>query len=216
MPDTVFIYALNDLTTGRTRYIGKALDSEKRLRWHLTPSRLKGHTHKNCWIRSLAVPPVLEVLDEVPFSQADFWEREYIRLYRGLFSDLTNTTDGGEGGATTRGRKASVEEGARRSMTTRGCLSPRYGKTNSPEWCAKHSADMLGTKNPNFGKRRTPEQNARQSAAMTGRKYSGERLAQMKVTFAGENNPMFGRKHSLETKEKIRLKALGRRREGNF
>src|SRR5882672_8106291 len=44
-PETVFIYALNDPTTGRTRYVGKAEDFTRRYKVHTRPKDTD-HTHK--------------------------------------------------------------------------------------------------------------------------------------------------------------------------
>lgn len=96
--NTVFIYALNDPRTGRTRYVGKAKDPADRFKKHLV--QIKKRSHRVHWLKelmSLGMKPVLEVLDEVPANQWEFWEKEYIRLYRALFPDLTNGTDGGDG-----------------------------------------------------------------------------------------------------------------------
>lgn len=44
-----------------------------------------------------------------------------------------------------------------------------------------------------------------------GRKLSEERIKQIKVLTSGENNGMFGKKHSQDSKDKIRIKAKGRK-----
>lgn len=106
MSDTVFIYALNCPVTGRTRYVGKANDPFSRYEKHLDNNKSE-RTHKASWIRSLfkiGRSPILEVLDEVPESEWQFWECEWIRLYRALGFDLTNGTDGGDGARGTKGR----------------------------------------------------------------------------------------------------------------
>lgn len=98
MNDTVFIYALNDPTTGRCRYVGKSVAPKDRLRGHIR--RLgEGRSHKNNWVKKLrarGLKPVLEILDEVPQTEWQFWEREYIRVFRAIGIDLLNVSDGGE------------------------------------------------------------------------------------------------------------------------
>lgn len=97
--ETVFIYAHNCPITGRARYIGKSKAPRRRLKDHLLRAR-ENTSHQANWIRSLSargLRPVLEILDEVPETEWQFWEREWIRLYKSLGFDLTNSTDGGEG-----------------------------------------------------------------------------------------------------------------------
>lgn len=108
----VYIYALTDPLTGVVRYIGKSVCPARRLYLHVLRSEAK-QTHKDCWIsnlRSKNSAPVLTVLDEVPSSQQNFFERAYIKAYRESGADLTNHTDGGDGGATTLGRKRPRHE----------------------------------------------------------------------------------------------------------
>lgn len=98
MAATTFIYALKDPRTDKIRYVGKSDHPTKRLSAHRY--RGKQPTHKSCWIRGLAMEglkPNLEVLDEVPKTQWELWEREYIRLFRALGFKLVNLSDGGGG-----------------------------------------------------------------------------------------------------------------------
>jgi len=77
---TTFIYALKELAPGeffstKIRYIGKANDPYKRFEQH---ARCREKSHLGSWIRSLlgrGLSLQLEVLDEVPSSQWEFFDR---------------------------------------------------------------------------------------------------------------------------------------------
>jgi hypothetical protein len=125
------IYALVDPRTAFPRYVGKSTEPAKRWRQHLAPWNLERRSKKNSWLKSLlteGLEPELDVLDRVPEEQTNHAEREWISLYREFFGfDLTNGTDGGDGGAITDpdalariraahvGRVHSEEEKRRRS-----------------------------------------------------------------------------------------------------
>jgi hypothetical protein len=179
---TMFIYALNDPTTGQTRYIGVTKDPQQRLYDHLSRAR-KHKSHKDCWIRKLLIlhrSPILEVLDEIPSMEWKFWEREYIRLYRIIGFDLTNLTDGGDGGDIWCGRKHSLETRAKMSADHRGKVFSTEHRIKlsqrrvSSEWREKIRLSKIGVSIP------------------SGRDMRGEK------------NPMFGKKHSLSALEKMR------------
>lgn len=170
MQKTVFIYALNCPTTGRTRYIGKAANPQKRFIGHLKKSRKACHC-KN-WIQSLITKgllPVLEILDEVTESEWPQWEVAYIEYFRESGFDLVNGNSGGEGGhnpseetrrkigisrlgkplsltarkkigAAHRGRKHSAEMRAKCRIAKGGKNHHFFGKKMSPEFCNKLSA----------------------------------------------------------------------------
>lgn len=104
----------------------------------------------------------MEIIDVVPDTEADFWEREYIQNFREWDFNLTNFSEGGE--APMRGKKHSPESneknrlahvGKKPSAETRGKLSLAnsgeknrlFGKKLPKETCAKISAAMLGNKN---------------------------------------------------------------------
>lgn len=192
MRDTTFIYALNDPETGECRYVGKADDPHDRLfgdSGHLYDSKNKTHHCAN-WIRSLVtrgLRPLLEILQEVPKTEWELWERAWIKASRKIGMDLTNCTDGGEG------------------------LSSGY--KFSPETCVKRSAAVVGEKNPMFGKKHSPETRAKISIAisgkpgtkgMLGKKHSEETRAKMR---AGH----LGKKHSPEHVEKSAATRRGKK-----
>lgn len=118
----------------------------------------------------------MEILDVVPNTEADFWEREYIQNFRERGFDLTNLTPGGGAGP--------------------GIFAPFFGKKHSLETIAKIS-------DTNRGQKRSPETCAKIGATKLGKKASLETRAKLSDATSGEKNPNFGKKHSPETRAKI-------------
>jgi hypothetical protein len=98
----VKIYTLKDPITNQIRYVGKT-KKELRDRWYSHCSNYKlerEKSHKNSWIISLkrqGVKPIIELLDEVPKLQWQFWESYWISQIQSWGFNLTNMTKGGEG-----------------------------------------------------------------------------------------------------------------------
>jgi hypothetical protein len=61
MVQKIEIYSLNDPYTYKVRYIGKAKDSQKRLKSHIRDSKRR-NTPVYQWIRSLAQPPKIGII----------------------------------------------------------------------------------------------------------------------------------------------------------
>jgi hypothetical protein len=98
-----FIYVLKDPTDSQIRYVGKTEKTlETRLSGHISEAkRRKVLCHKNNWVYSLLLKglrPIIQLIETVPYDQ-DWQEREkyWIKYYRELGYDLTNSTDGGIG-----------------------------------------------------------------------------------------------------------------------
>lgn len=157
----VFIYALLDPTTLVVRYAGQTVGPDKRLKQHIREAK-KEKYHSACWINSLinaGLKPIMEILDVVPDTEADFWEREYIQNFRERGFDLTNILDGGEKPPSSLGRVRSPATRKKMSDGKKGDKNPLFGKVGAqhtsfgrkhyPETCAKISAMFLGGKRPN-------------------------------------------------------------------
>lgn len=101
MEDTVKIYALTD-EEGDIRYIGKTSQYLKqRLYSHIKETKSERKSYKISWIKSLlnkGIKPKIEVIDEVPESEWQFWEQYWISQFRAWGFKLTNLTEGGQGG----------------------------------------------------------------------------------------------------------------------
>lgn len=95
------VYALSDPTTGAVCYVGKSNDPQMRLRAHCAEARRYSGSHRAAWIRSLLLAekrPALVILERcLDFAEA---ERRWIAHFRSRGCQLTNATDGGDGGGT--------------------------------------------------------------------------------------------------------------------
>lgn len=96
-----FIYCVHDpRPNSLEKYIGKSDDPKVRLNSHFYE---KGKYYSANWFRKLKslgfdLNEQLDVIDEVPENEWQFWERHYISLYRSWGFILTNTSPGGRGG----------------------------------------------------------------------------------------------------------------------
>lgn len=116
----VIVYALVDPRDGQIRYVGKSFRSaHRRLRRHLAPCYLRGSTHKERWLRvllSLGLEPQVVVLEQCESADAlSAAERAHIERLRCEGADLTNASDGGEGGSGP--HTAESKEKIRRALT---------------------------------------------------------------------------------------------------
>lgn len=97
----IYIYTLtNDKNTEDIRYIGKTSNLKNRLKRHLSNYSLNSDTYKNRWIKKellLGNKILIHSIEEV--NENNWQEREiyWIKKYKELGFNLTNTTLGGEG-----------------------------------------------------------------------------------------------------------------------
>ncbi len=111
MKTTTFIYCITDPRPNINKiYIGKSDNPKARLNNHFYES---GKYYSSNWFKKLKrlgykkiMINYLEILDEVPISEWQFWEKHYISLYKTWGFHLTNTNDGGFGSS---GRPLSKE-----------------------------------------------------------------------------------------------------------
>lgn len=93
----VKIYYLFDPKNKQPKYIGKTVSSlQKRLRDHISESKRRANTYKHHWINKLIAKgrkPCIELLEEC--LENNWKEREIYWI--SFFSNLTNSTPGGEG-----------------------------------------------------------------------------------------------------------------------
>ncbi len=174
------IYALCEPETGEVRYIGKAVDLQRRLWKHYTPIHLAPETHKNRWLRQVlarGLKPGVLVLERVegrPWQEA---EREWIARYREAGAKLTNILDGGDGG-----RMA-----AELSAETRAKISTKAKQRKRPPMPQFLREKLLKI---HTGAKRTEETRAKQRAVALGRKATPEQRARMSVQRMGR--PYYG------------------------
>lgn len=179
MRGTTFIYALKCPDSGRIRYIGKSDRPEIRAINHVKNAKCyPAKDHRACWISKLIQEekrPILEVLDEVPYGEWQFWEREYIRVFRTLNFSLVNTADGGESPPSCKGKESPLK-GIRK-------IKP----------------------SPLKGRRLPEETKEKMRLARLGKKCSLETRRKIGFANAGKPSPRKGTKSSEATKEKLRL-----------
>lgn len=91
-----YIYSLSN-PDGRIQYIGKTNNPNRRLSDHLYTKKI---TRRTSWLINLRknnLLPILEIIDEVPENEWQFWEMHYISLYKSWGFDLKNGDNGGLG-----------------------------------------------------------------------------------------------------------------------
>lgn len=115
------IYTLSDISG--VKYVGKASDVKKRYYRHIFDAKNKSKLNKrDAWVKSLLnknEKPILEIIDEVPIEEWEFWECYWISQFKTWGFDLKNMTNGGEG---TYGRIVSDKTKLKMSLTKKGKL----------------------------------------------------------------------------------------------
>lgn len=164
LPNFNVIYCLCDPITNDIRYVGKATCLYIRIRKHHNQSKLIKPNHKNNWIKSLlnkGLRAKVIVIEEC-YNEEDLNDAEikWIKHYKNLGYNLTNGTEGGDGG------KLSPESIAKMAAS-------KKGKKLSEEHKAKISKANMGHKPYNFGPL-TEEHKAKISKANKGKFVSEE------------------------------------------
>ncbi len=182
--NTVFIYGLNDPRTGECRYLGKTTRPQFRVAEHLSQAQRR-RARKDCWLRGLissGLRPRLEIIDEVPELEWEFWEREYIRVFRMIGVRLTNSSGGGES-------PTGLTEDSRRRMR-----EAAKARTFSDETRAKMRASHLGQVAHNRGKKHSEETRRKISEGGRGLKRSQETRDRISQALSGRT---FSQTHRL-------------------
>ncbi len=97
---TTFIYTLSD-KNGHIRYIGKTNTPRKRIYSHIQECKTSNKSHKINWIKSLLAKnevPIIDILEEVSIDDWKNSEIYWIEQFRQWGFNLTNLTNGGQGG----------------------------------------------------------------------------------------------------------------------
>ena len=170
MRDKILIYLLIDPLTDEIKYVGKTKDINIRMTNHMCPSQLKAKTHKNHWLKKIAVQnmkPVVLIIDEAhDVNTANTLESYWIEQFRIWGIKLTNGTPGGDG-ATLTGRKRSPE-------TIEKVRLANIGRVLSDETKAKISKSVSKTL---IGNKR-----AVGSKGWVGKKHKKESIDKMKLS----------------------------------
>jgi hypothetical protein len=199
--NTTFIYALVDPRNNEVRYIGKSDNPVKRFKdGHLCDKE----THpKVSWIKSLrklGLLPVLQIIEEVSFSDWQERERYWIAYYRERGERLTNLCEGGNGGAMppeiaarvatqNRGRRLTEEHKAKIGQSAKGHF---VSEATRQRWIE-------------LNKNKSAETKAKIGAAFKGRKLTEEHKAKIREGMKGK----VGHPHTEETKAILREKSKG-------
>ena len=95
------IYILSDPITFDVRYVGKTNSTKSRLYSHIKECNSIRISHKINWIKSLLSKgerPIISIIDVVPISEWQYWEKYWIEQFKQWGFNLTNQTEGGDGG----------------------------------------------------------------------------------------------------------------------
>ena len=99
----ITIYGLSNPDNDIIRYIGKTVDLDKRYKAHIKEALYgKRKSKKNTWLNALLIKnisPNIQVIDIVADEDGNFYERQYIKLFKSVGCNLLNMTQGGDGGA---------------------------------------------------------------------------------------------------------------------
>lgn len=99
MNKMVYIYSLKDPRDYQIKYIGKALDIDKRYKQHIE-NYTNQKSLKSSWVLSLlqyGLQPILEIVEICNESKWQEREQYWIKYYKELGFDLKNMTNGGDG-----------------------------------------------------------------------------------------------------------------------
>ena len=135
--ELVYIYGLVEKEKNVLRYIGKTTNLKRRLKRHIS-ERFLHNSYKDRWIRKLVdTNKTIDViiLDEVPKTDWQYWEKFYISYYKYIGCQLTNGTNGGDQPPSTKGRKHTEESKLKMSKTKKGKPIPwlNNGKERTEE-----------------------------------------------------------------------------------
>ena len=94
------IYILKDPFNNEVRYVGKSDNPKERFIEHIKKSKYT-KTYKNNWIQNLLKnekKPILEIIDIININEWSEKEKYWIKYYKDKGCNLTNLTEGGDGG----------------------------------------------------------------------------------------------------------------------
>lgn len=158
----------------------------------------------------------IELIEEVESAERAYeLEIFYIKKYNTKAPSGYNLTDGGDG---IFGWQPTDEYRQECSERTRQLHKNQkigmYGKNHTKETIQKMSESLKGNQNC-LGRILSEETKLKISSSHKGKSLSDEtkkKISENHHNVSGENNPMHGKKHSPETIEKIRQKALERKK----
>jgi hypothetical protein len=185
----VIIYGLHDPRDGALRYVGKTKHAlTLRIAQHMSPKEL-GQQHRRAkWLRALRTLGLKPEARVIEVTAPDEWqarERHWIAYHRGDGARLVNGTDGGDGGATSKGKPCS--EARRRAIS-----AALKGHTVS-EKSRRRFAEMRAA-SPMAGHNRVPLDDARLVALYVTQQKPATEVAQL---LGVGHKPVLRRLHEL-------------------
>jgi len=203
MKNYTYIYSLACPNTGYIKYIGKTNDLKKRFNRHIFDSRKDTKTHKRAWISGLLSEnktPIIEIIDIVPIKNWQFWEEFYIILFKSWGFSLTNLTNGGECGISTKESINKMVETRRKNNS--------YAVTN--ELRQKRKLLSIGNKNPFYGKKHTEK--SKQKIGIKSKERNNKKIAII------ENNQtfIFNSYEELATYKNVNKATISKRINKNY
>lgn len=186
----IALYALCDPISGKMRYIGYSNAVKRRYRKHC---RAVDHTHRDCWIRSLAkkgMTPSLKMLAVVGDH-----EIAVIAMLRRRGLKLTNGTRGGDGvightpSAETRAKISAAHAGKRLTEEQKAKL-----RVPKPPRTAEHRA-RLSAAHAAMTEDQRRQRSERMSVAHKGRKLSDEHRKKLSIAHTGVKRAPFSAEH---------------------
>jgi len=144
--ETTFIYSLSDPITGDIRYIGKANNPKKRVLDHIKENKTSNKSHKISWIKSLlskGLLPIVEIVDEIPKLEWEFWEQYWISQFKSWQFNLTNISPGGYNN----NYKRTTETKQKMRVSKLGTILPEEQKQKISE-----SIKSKSKESPNYNK----------------------------------------------------------------
>lgn len=205
------VYALVDPRDNEVRYIGKSVNSKKRLYMHIFCARRGTHTYALRWLKGLlnrSLQPILRILEEnISTDQIDEREKWWIAEGFNRGWRLTNMIEGGDGGA-----YKYPESGAKISAALKGkkrgpiseehrqkLIESHKGKKPTPEAIAKRS-ETVRRKHAEGYKRppKSQESVERQRQKVLGRKASAEEIEKRAAAVRGRHHSEEWRKNISE------------------
>lgn len=205
--ETAFIYSL-EYPEGNIRWIGKTNNPKNRLKNHISESKTKKTSNRIKWLNKLNnnnQKPILNIVDEVPVNEWEFWEQHYISLYKTFGFNLTNMARGGKGVL---------------GVCKYGKDNPFFGKTHSKSSTDKNRLAHLkeNLSEETLNKRRDAQKNRppvsqntkdKMSLHRKGKNYieifGEEKAKELTKKNSGKNHYLFGKTPPIEAIEKTKL-----------
>lgn len=206
------IYLINNLLNHK-KYVGMTKFSlEERFLQHSKKGFLLTEAIKKYGEQKFSI----ELIEEVESAERAYeLEIFYIREYNTKAPNGYNLTDGGDGIFGWQSTDEYRQECSERvKKLHKNQKIGMYGKNHTEETKQKMSKSLKGNQNC-LGRVLSEETKSKISLSHKGKILSDKtkkKISENHHNVSGENNPMYGKKHSPETIEKIRQKALERKK----